>query len=115
MLFRKWVALVLKQYINKGYVINNKRCLECQQSIIELNNKVNILIKDNEFNKEEIKLLNNPKEIFKEKLIYEDDLLDGYIFIRKLFLSAKKEIIIIDGYISVEVLEMLEWKDTLPL
>ena len=108
LLFRKWVALVLKQYINKGYVINNKRCLECQQSIIDLNNKVNILIKDNEFNKEEIKLLNNPKEIFKEKLIYEDDLLDGYIFIRKLFLSAKKEIIIIDGYISVEVLEMLE-------
>ena len=48
-------------------------------------------VEEYELPKEEIKLLNNPKEIFKEKLIYEDDLLDGYIFIRKLFLSAKKE------------------------
>ena len=100
-LFRKWASAILKNHLTKGYSINERRCLSCQDNLISLNNEVKRI-------KDDLSMLNNPKEIFKEKLIYEDDLLDGYIFIRKLFLSAKKEIIIIDGYISVEVLEMLE-------
>ena len=56
---------------------------------------------------DDLKLLKNPEETFKEKLIYENTYFDGYAFIRKLFLSATSKIIIIDGYVSIEVLEML--------
>lgn len=34
--FRKWVTSVLKEYIFKGYAVNDKRCLECQNSILDL-------------------------------------------------------------------------------
>ena len=43
-LFRRWVTSVLKKYLLNGYSINNKRCIECQENIITLNNKVNNLI-----------------------------------------------------------------------
>ena len=35
------------------------------------------------------------EEIYKEKLFYEDQVFDGYSFIKKLLLSANKEIVII--------------------
>ena len=47
--FRIWANSVLKQYLINGYSINNKRCIECQENIITLNNKVNNLI-ENTFN-----------------------------------------------------------------
>ena len=37
--FRIWANSVLKQYLLNGYSINNKRCVECQENIITLNNK----------------------------------------------------------------------------
>ena len=44
--FRKCANSVLKQYLLNGYSINNKRCIECQENIITLNNKVNNLIEN---------------------------------------------------------------------
>ncbi|MDE6583794.1 MAG: virulence RhuM family protein, partial [Anaeroplasmataceae bacterium] len=37
-LFRKWATSILKQYMMNGYSINEKRCVECQENIISLNN-----------------------------------------------------------------------------
>ena len=107
-LFRKWASAILKNHLTKGYSINERRCLICQENLLDLNNKVNYLISENNINKEEIKLLNTPEATFKNKLFYENKIFEGYSFVRKLLLSAKKEIIIIDGYITIEVLEMLD-------
>ena len=38
--FRRWASNVLKQYLLKGYVINEERCLSCTSNIISLQNKV---------------------------------------------------------------------------
>ena len=43
-LFRKWANQILKQYLFTGYSIQEKRCLECQDNLISLNNKVNTLL-----------------------------------------------------------------------
>lgn len=43
-LFRKWANQILKQYLFTGYFIQEKRCLECQDNLISLNNKVNTLL-----------------------------------------------------------------------
>ena len=107
-LFRKWASAILKNHLTKGYSINERRGLICQENLLDLNNKVNYLISENNINKEEIKLLNTPEATFKNKLFYENKIFEGYSFVRKLLLSAKKEIIIIDGYITIEVLEMLD-------
>ena len=37
--FRRWASNVLKQYLLKGYVINEERCLSCTSNIISLQNK----------------------------------------------------------------------------
>ncbi len=39
-LFRQWANRILKQYLLKGYVINEERCLSCTSNIISLQNKV---------------------------------------------------------------------------
>ncbi|MDE5546315.1 MAG: virulence RhuM family protein, partial [Anaeroplasmataceae bacterium] len=43
-LFRKWATSILKQYMLNGYSINEKHCLECQENLVSLNNKVNTLL-----------------------------------------------------------------------
>ena len=39
--FRQWANSILKQYLLKGYVINEERCLSCTSNIISLQNKMN--------------------------------------------------------------------------
>ncbi|MDE5546875.1 MAG: virulence RhuM family protein, partial [Anaeroplasmataceae bacterium] len=43
-LFRKWATSILKQYMLNGFSLNEKRCLECQENLVSLNNKVNTLL-----------------------------------------------------------------------
>ena len=106
-LFRKWASSVLKKYSFNGYAINEKRCLDCQSSIIHINNKVEELIAKSELHDIEINKLNKIEEIFKEKIFYEDQIFEGYSFVVNLFNKAKQEIIIIDPYVSIKVLDML--------
>ncbi len=106
-LFRKWASSVLKKYSFNGYAINEKRCLDCQSSIIHINNKVEELIAKSELHDIEINRLNKLEEVFKEKIFYENQIFEGYSFVVNLFNQAKQEIIIIDPYVSIKVLDML--------
>jgi len=106
-LFRKWASSVLKKYSFNGYAINEKRCLDCQSSIIHINNKVEELIAKSELHDIEINKLNKLEEVFKEKIFYENQIFEGYSFVVNLFNNAKQEIIIIDPYVSIKVLDML--------
>ena len=106
-LFRQWANSILKQYLLNGYSINNKRCVECQENIITLNNKVNYLIENNYNINNRLSSLESTDNILSNMLFYENNIFEAYSYIKKLFLSAKKEIIIIDGYIDITVLDML--------
>jgi hypothetical protein len=106
-LFRKWASSVLKKYSFNGYAINEKRCLDCQSSIIHINNKVEELIAKSELHDIEINKLSKLEEVFKEKIFYENQIFEGYSFVVNLFNNAKQEIIIIDPYVSIKVLDML--------
>ena len=106
-LFRQWANSVLKQYLLNGYSINNKRCIECQENIITLNNKVNNLIENTSNMNNRLLSLESTDNILSNMLFYENNIFEAYSYIKKLLLSAKKEIIIIDGYIDITVLDML--------
>ena len=106
-LFRKWASSVLKKYSFNGYAINEKRCLDCQSSIIHLNHELNELKDKTELMIDSINKLSKVEEIFKEKIFYEDQIFEGYSFVVNLFNKAKQEIIIIDPYVSIKVLDML--------
>ena len=105
--FRKWANSVLRQYLLNGYSINNKRCIDCQENIISLNNKVNNLIESTANLNNRMLSLESTENILSNMLFYENNIFEAYSYIKKLLLSAKKEIIIIDGYIDITVLDML--------
>ena len=98
-LFRKWATTVLKDYLLKGYAIdedrlniykNMSRIDATNIDIIErLNSLENIVYNDN------------------NKVIYEGEIIEPYTFLRKLFFLAKKEIVITDYYADKFLLSML--------
>ena len=106
-LFRKWATSILKRYMLSGYSVNEKRCLECQENLMSLNNKVNTLIEHDMKHSRDISSLSNPDTLLSDKLFYEGDIFDAYSYIKQLFISAKSSITIIDGYVDLSVLDML--------
>ena len=50
----------------------------------------------------------NPKDITKNKIYFEGDYYDAYSFLIKTLNNAKKEIIIIDNYAGIELLDILK-------
>ena len=89
--FRKWANSVLKQYLLKGYVINEERCLSCTSNIISLQNKVELI---------ESKIKNMEDDLYLEnsKAFFEGEIVEPYTFIRHIFFLSKNELIITDFY-----------------
>ena len=91
-LFRKWARKILKEYMIKGYTINEIRCLECKNRISELELNIQRL-KEREQNQ----LLLQPGEELK-----------SFAAIERFLQSAKKEILIIDNYFGKDFDSVLE-------
>ncbi len=86
-LFRKWSSPVLKEYMLKGYVINENRTMVTNENYVNLINKVGSI--DNRLVDVENKIIN--KEIPIEKIFYNGETYDVYSLIKEIFKSAKKE------------------------
>ena len=112
-LFRRWANSILKQYLVKGYIINENRCLAFGDNIIHINHTINHMNSTmNDFNDRltnvELRLdTGNSIDIFKDKIFYNNELFEGYSFIKNLLNTANNRIIIIDGYLDYSVLEMM--------
>lgn len=106
-LFRKWATSILKQYMLNGYAVNEKRCLECQENLVSLNNKVEHLLNENHSTLQRLNSLERPDILLTDKLFYEGDVFDAYSYVKQLFTSAKYSITLIDGYVDLSVLDML--------
>lgn len=101
--FRRWANEVLKDYLLKGYVINENRVTVSNENYIELRNKVvNI---NNRLLKIEDKVFD--KEYCLDKLFFNGEYYDAYTLIQQIFESANNEIVIIDNYIDRTVLDRL--------
>jgi len=113
--FRRWATNVLKQYLIKGYAINNKRCMEHSDILISISNDIEALRNENKLIKnrlddhdKRLDEMNASEVLTKETLIYEGNIYKTYSFIRNLFLKAKNRIIIVDGYVDKSVLDILD-------
>ena len=105
--FRRWATSILKKYLLNGYSINDKRCIDCQENIISLNNKVNYLLDNASTTNNRLLSLESNETILSDKLFYEGNIFDAYSYIKKLLLKASTSITIIDSYIDITVLDML--------
>ena len=102
-MFRQWANKVLKEYLLKGYVINENRVIVSNDNYIELKNQVTSI--NNRLIKIEDKVLD--KEFSLNKIFYNGEFYDSYTLIQKIFESANNEIIIIDNYIDRTVIDRL--------
>ena len=80
-LFRRWANSILKQYLMKGYVINESRCVAHSDNLIQMNNTINN-INDRLTNLETKYDTITSIDIFKDKIFYNGELFEGYSFIK---------------------------------
>ena len=101
--FRKWANKILKEYLLKGYVINEERTLVTNENFLRLINKVDSLdekvhIIENKFKTNEVNI---------SQILYNGQFYDAYTLIQSIFEIANNEIIIIDNYVDRSVLDRL--------
>ena len=99
--FRKWVSNVLKEYMIKGYAINENRAiitadnfLRLENEIYSLKNKIENIVKDNSY--------------AKEKIVFKGEVFDAYELISSIVSKANEKIIIIDPYFDYQSLIFLK-------
>ena len=95
--FRQWANQVLKDYLLKGYVVN-QRITALEHQVADLTDKVNFFVRSS---------LPPVEGIF-----YDGQIFDAYAQIISLIKQAKRSIVLIDNYISADTLTMLSNRDT---
>lgn len=98
--FRKWANKILKQYLLRGYVIDEERTLVTNENFVNLINKVdNINYRLNILESEQ-----------KNRIFMDNEGFVAKMFLKQLFSEAKNKIILIDSYADNEALEYLKAK-----
>lgn len=90
--FRQWANHVLKEYLLKGYSVNN-RLERLEQRVSRTEEKIDFFVRTS---------LPPVEGVF-----YNGQIFDAYVFETDLIKSAKKSITLIDNYIDESVLMML--------
>ena len=90
--FRRWANQVLKDYLLKGYVVN-QRISVLEHQVADLTEKVDFFVRSS---------LPPVEGIF-----YDGQIFDAYARIINLIKQAKHSIVLIDNYINVDTLMML--------
>ena len=110
--FRIWSNKILKQYITKGYSINESRVTMYKENYIELNNTMLKLQNKVDIHDKRItKLEENKKKKINNMIFFKGELYDAYSFIVKLINKDKKEIVLIDNYVDNNTLDILSNKN----
>lgn len=95
--FRIWANKVLKDYLVKGHVIN-QRIDRIEKKLLEHDQKFDLLIKTN---------ISPTEGIF-----YDGQIFDAHKFVSEIIKSAKKSIILIDNYVDENVLFLLSKRNS---
>ena len=101
--FRQWANKVLKEYLLRGYAVN--------QRIDALENRMDRKLYDHE---QKIEQLTEQVDFFVrtslppvEGIFYENQLFDAHVLMSQLIESAQKRIVVIDNYVDASVLTLL--------
>lgn len=97
--FRIWANRVLKEYLLKGYAINDTMN-RIEDKINDLSSKMN-----------QIDLQINTHQISTQGVFFEGQVFDAYELTSKIIRSANSSIVLIDNYINEDTLSHLSKKD----
>lgn len=108
--FRAWANKVLKEYLLRGYAIN--------QRLLQLEDRIDRRLseQDKHFAEQDIHLkqLNEKVDFFvrtslppKEGIFFDGQIFDAYAFVARLIRKAQQRIVVIDSYVDDSVLVQL--------
>ncbi|MGB4205812.1 MAG: RhuM family protein [Bacteroidales bacterium] len=97
--FRIWANRVLKDYMLKGYAINN-RMNRIEDTVEKLSQKVN-----------EIDFQIKSSELPTQGVFFDGQIFDAYELASKIIRSAKKNLVLIDNYVDESTLAQLAKKE----
>lgn len=96
--FRIWANRVLKDYLMKGYAINN-RVNRLEDKLDKVDSRIN-----------EINLQLKTQELPTQGIFFNGQVFDAYVFVSDIIKKANLEIILIDNYIDESTLTHLSKK-----
>ena len=102
--FRRWANSVLKQYLLKGYAVN-QRMFDIEQKVVEQGLEIAELRKKVDFF---VRSSLPPVE----GIFFDGQIFDAYVQIVNLIKQAKHSIVLIDNYIDETTLTILSKRDT---
>ena len=109
--FRRWANSVLKEYLLKGYVINEERTLVTNENYINLIHKVEgVLEKKVDELDCRVTKIEESHVVEKEKIFFDGQFFDARVFLKDLFAKARKEIILVDPYADILALDYIKEK-----
>lgn len=106
-LFRKWASSILKEFLIKGYAINEQRVLVTDDNYVHLVRKVDSI--DDRLSSLEKE---NGKICRKERIFFEGEFYDAVLFLEDLIRKADKSVVLVDPYCDKKVLDILRLRKT---
>ena len=101
--FRRWATSILKEYLLKGYTLN--------QQLVALENRMDIRLLQHENllheHQEKIDFFVRTALPPVQGIFYDGQIFDAYAFVSELIRSAKSRITLIDNYVDESVLLLL--------
>ncbi len=91
--FRQWASAILKEYLLKGYSINN-RIENLERRVSKTEEKIDFFI--------------NTSLPPQQGIFYDGQVFDAYSFVSNLVRKAKERIVLIDNYVDDTVLTLLD-------
>ena len=104
-IFRKWATSVLKEYLLKGYTINDSRAVVTKDNYINLCNRVGKL--ENDVHKI---MEDNKHLLIEDKILYEDNAFDALTIISQIIETASTSIVLVDPYVDMKTLSIFKSK-----
>ena len=100
--FRQWANKVIKDYMLKGYAVN--------QRLLNIENQLVSQQKQLAKHQEQIDFFVRTNMPPVEQVFYNGQIFDAYTFVNDRIREAKKRIVLIDNYVDDSVLTMLDKK-----
>ena len=101
-IFRKWANKILKEYLLKGFVINENRTLVTNENYVNLINRVDSIDSRLQF------IENNELSYKKEKIIVNGDIFDSISYLENIVSKANNKILLVDPYVDSKALNILK-------
>ena len=98
--FRRWATKILKDYMLRGYAVN--------QRLLNIENQLASQQKQLAKHQEQIDFFVRTNMPPAEQIFFEGEFFEARVLLEKLIKMAKKRVIIIDGYIDAATFEMLD-------